>query len=65
VRAHQGDETTLAVETGHASIRHLRELAQEHGTRRGMLNAFDQVFQAAIKAGHAQDDLAVLNQFMR
>jgi hypothetical protein len=30
-----------------------------------MLNAFDQVFQAAIKAGHAQDDLAVLNQFMR
>jgi hypothetical protein len=44
---------------------HLRELAQQHGTRHGMLNAFDQIFQAAIKAGHTQDDLAVLNKFLR
>jgi hypothetical protein len=28
-------------------------------------DAFDQLFQAAIKAGHAHDDFAVLSKFMR
>lgn len=61
-----GDETTSAtVNTCRASIRYLLELSKEHGIRRAMLDAFDQIFQAAIKAGHAQDDFAVLSKFMR
>lgn len=61
-----GDETTAAtVEVCRASIRYLLELSKEHGTRRAMLDAFDQIFEAAIKVGHAQDDFAVLSKFMR
>lgn len=61
-----GDEATLAtVESHHGALRHLLELCKEHGLNRAVPNAFDQLFQVAVKAGHAQDDFAVLSKFMR
>lgn len=61
-----GDEKTLAtVEICSSSVRLLIEMAKERGLRHAMLDSFDQIFQAALKAGHAQDDLAVLHKFMR
>jgi 3-hydroxyisobutyrate dehydrogenase-like beta-hydroxyacid dehydrogenase len=65
-RRFAGDETTQAtVSTCHASIRYLLELCKQHGIRHAVLDGFDQIFRTAIKAGHAQDDFAVLNKFMR
>ena len=61
-----GDETTLAtVDAHYGALRHLLELCKEQGIHHAVPDAFDQLFQAAIKAGHAQDDFAVLNKFMR
>ena len=61
-----GDEATLAtVDSHYGALRHLLELCKEHGLNRAVPDAFDQIFQAAIKAGHGQDDFAVLNKFMR
>jgi len=42
----------------------LLELCRERGVHRAVPEAFDQLFQAAIEAGHAQDDFAVLSKFM-
>jgi 3-hydroxyisobutyrate dehydrogenase-like beta-hydroxyacid dehydrogenase len=58
-----GDEATL--DSHYGALRHLLELCKERGIPHAVPNAFEQPFQAAIKAGHAQDDFAVLNKFMR
>jgi len=61
-----GDEATLATLDSHyGALRHLLELCKERGIPHAVPDAFEQAFQAAIKAGHAQDDFAVLNKFMR
>jgi hypothetical protein len=43
----------------------LLELCKERGIRHAVPDAFDQLLQAAIKAGHAHDDFAVFSKFMR
>jgi 3-hydroxyisobutyrate dehydrogenase-like beta-hydroxyacid dehydrogenase len=65
-RSSSSDAATLAtVDSHYGALRHLLELCKEHGLNRAVPDAFDQLFQAAIKAGHSQDDFAVLNKFMR
>jgi 3-hydroxyisobutyrate dehydrogenase-like beta-hydroxyacid dehydrogenase len=60
------DEATLAsIDVHHVALRALLELCGERGIQQAVPNAFDQLFQVAIKAGHAQDDFAVLSKFMR
>ena len=59
------DQTTFATVNTHcATLRYLVELCKEHGINRAMPDAFEQLFQAAIRAGHGEDDFAVLNKFM-
>jgi 3-hydroxyisobutyrate dehydrogenase-like beta-hydroxyacid dehydrogenase len=61
-----GDEETLAtVDSHYGALQHLLELCKEHGLNGAVPDAFDKLFQAAIEAGHAKDDFAVLNEFMR
>ena len=61
-----GDEATLATLDSHyGAFQHLLELCKERGIHPAVPEAFDALFQAAIKAGHGQDDFAVLNKFMR
>jgi 3-hydroxyisobutyrate dehydrogenase-like beta-hydroxyacid dehydrogenase len=61
-----GDEVTLAtVDSHYGALRHLLELCKEGGIKRAVPEAFDELFHAAIRAGHGQDDFAVLNNFMR
>jgi 3-hydroxyisobutyrate dehydrogenase-like beta-hydroxyacid dehydrogenase len=60
------DEATLAtVDVHYVALRALLDLCKERGIHHAVPDAFDQLFQAAIKAGHAHDDFAVLNNFMR
>ncbi|MPZ20598.1 MAG: hypothetical protein GEV06_22200 [Luteitalea sp.] len=61
-----GDESALAtVDAHYGAFRCLMDLCKERGISQVVPNAFDQLFRAAIKAGHAQDDFAVLSKFMR
>jgi hypothetical protein len=65
-RRFAGDEATLATLDSHyRAFRHLLELCKEHGIRHSVLSGFDQIFQAAVEAGHVQHDFAVLRRFMR
>jgi 3-hydroxyisobutyrate dehydrogenase-like beta-hydroxyacid dehydrogenase len=65
-RRFASDEETLATLDSHyGAFRHLLELSKEHGIHHAALDAFEQIFKAAIRAGHAQDDFAILNKFMR
>jgi NADPH-dependent reductive aminase-like, C-terminal domain len=60
------DEETLAsVGVHYIALRALLELCRERGINQAVPDAFDQLFQPAINAGHAQDDFAVLSKFMR
>ena len=61
-----GDEATLAsVDVHYVALRALLELCQDRGIYRAVPDAFGQLFQVAVKAGHAQDDFAILSKFMR
>lgn len=61
-----GDEATLAtVSAHHAAFRQLLELYRERGLDPTVPDAFDRVFRAAIAAGHAGDDFAVLGRFLQ
>ncbi|MFP2923816.1 NAD(P)-dependent oxidoreductase [Pyxidicoccus sp. 3LG] len=61
-----GGETSLAtLEAHNVGFQHLLELTREHGIHRAVPEAFDQLLQAAMKAGHGKDDFAVLSTFMR
>lgn len=65
-RRFAADATTLATLEVHAgALHHLLELCKERGLHRAVPEAFDQLFQSAIRAGHGQDDFAALTQFMR
>jgi 3-hydroxyisobutyrate dehydrogenase-like beta-hydroxyacid dehydrogenase len=60
------DETTVAtINTHYGALQHLLELCKEHRTHSGVPDAFDQLFRAAVKAGHGTDDFAVLINFLR
>jgi 3-hydroxyisobutyrate dehydrogenase-like beta-hydroxyacid dehydrogenase len=60
------DEATLSsVDVHGVGLRALIELCRDRGIHRGLPEAFDQILQAAIRAGHAQDDFAVLGKFLR
>lgn len=60
-----GDEATLAtVAAHHGAFRQLLELCRERGLDRTVPDAFDRVFRAAIAAGHAPDDFAVLSRYI-
>jgi 3-hydroxyisobutyrate dehydrogenase-like beta-hydroxyacid dehydrogenase len=54
---------TLAI--CHQSVKLLIEQSKDGGVNHAMLDAFDGLFQKAVDAGHSQDDLAVLNRFIR
>lgn len=61
-----GDEATLAsVDVHYVALRALLELCQDRGIYRAVPDAFGQLFQVAVKVGHAQDDFAILSKFMR
>jgi 3-hydroxyisobutyrate dehydrogenase-like beta-hydroxyacid dehydrogenase len=65
-RRFAGDEETLAtVDSHYGALQHLLELCKERGIKRVVPEAFDELFQAVINAGHGQDDFAVLNKLMR
>jgi 3-hydroxyisobutyrate dehydrogenase-like beta-hydroxyacid dehydrogenase len=65
-RLYEGDEATLATLDAHfGAIRHLLELSKDKGLELAVPEAFEKLFRLAIDAGHAQDDFAVLNKFMR
>jgi hypothetical protein len=60
-RRFAGDEATLTtVDVHYVALRALLELCKERGIRHAVPDAFDQLLQAAIKAGHAHDDFAVV-----
>ena len=60
------DEATLAsVEVHYVALRALLELCKDRGIYRAVPDAFDQLFQRAVNAGHAQDDFAILSTIMR
>jgi 3-hydroxyisobutyrate dehydrogenase-like beta-hydroxyacid dehydrogenase len=60
------DEATLAsVDVHYVALQALLELCRERGIYRAVPDAFGQLFQAAVNAGHAQDDFAILSKFMR
>ncbi|RKH08626.1 NAD(P)-dependent oxidoreductase [Corallococcus sp. CA047B] len=65
-RRFAADTATLATIEVHAgALRHLLELCKERGLHRAVPEAFDQLFQAALRTGHGQDDFAALTRFMR
>lgn len=65
-RQFAADETTLATLGAHyGAFQHLVELCTERGIPRAIPDAFGAIFRAAIDAGHAEDDFAVLSRFMR
>jgi 3-hydroxyisobutyrate dehydrogenase-like beta-hydroxyacid dehydrogenase len=55
------DETTRAtVATHHTGVAHLVELCSEHAIDRALPDAFARLLAAAMTAGHANDELAVI-----
>ncbi|MFP2905626.1 NAD(P)-dependent oxidoreductase [Pyxidicoccus sp. 3LFB2] len=65
-RRFAADETTLAsIEIHAGALHHLLELCKERGLDRAVPEAFDQLFQKAIRAGNGPDDFAALMRFMR
>lgn len=65
LRRFAADETTLAtLEAHNGTFRHLIELCEERGLDRAIPDAFDRFLSAAIAAGHAPDDFAVLSRFV-
>ena len=60
------DEAALAsVDVHYVALRALLELCKDRGIYRAVPDAFGQLFQVAVNAGHAQDDFAILSKFMR
>lgn len=58
-------ETVATVEVHHGAFRHLLELCQDRRIHRALPEAMAPLFQAALQAGHGQDDFAVLTRFLR
>ena len=65
-RRFAADATTLATLEIHAgALHHLLALCKERGLDRAVPEAFDRLFQTALRAGHGQADFAALMQHMR
>lgn len=60
-----GEGSLATIDAHHGALQHLLELCREHGLHHAVPGAFNQLLQAAVKAGHAQDDFAILHKFMR
>jgi 3-hydroxyisobutyrate dehydrogenase-like beta-hydroxyacid dehydrogenase len=64
-RRFSGKESLATVDVHYVALRALIELCKERGIGHAVPDTFERFFQAAIRAGHAQDDFAVLYKFMR
>lgn len=61
----EADAQTLAtVEIHYSAFRHLLELCSERELDATVPDAFDRLFQAALRSGHVQADFAVLGKVM-
>ena len=60
-----GDDSLATLEAHAVGLRALLDLCKERGLERTVPEAFDKLFQAALGAGHAQDDFTILHKFMR
>jgi len=61
-----GDATTLAsLESHYGAFKHLLELCADRGIHRVVPDAFREIFEKGLAAGHAEDDFAVLHRFVR
>jgi len=54
-----------SLEIHHGAIKHWLSLCTERNLTQAIPQAFDQLFERARHAGHAEDDIAVLTRFMR
>jgi 3-hydroxyisobutyrate dehydrogenase-like beta-hydroxyacid dehydrogenase len=58
-------ETVATVDTHYGAFRHLMELCKDRHIHLGLPNAMEPVLRAALHAGHAQDDFAILSRFVK
>lgn len=58
-------DAQASIATCQLAVGHWAELCQVHGIRSGLPESFGEVFQAAIKAGRAKDDVAALYDFIK
>lgn len=59
------DATKATVAVHHAGVKHLLALCDDRGLSRALPAAFDQLLAAAVRDGHAADELAVIARFMQ
>lgn len=60
------DEATLAsIDVHYVALRALLELCRDRGINPAVPDAFGQLFQTSVNAGHAGDDFAILSKFIR
>jgi 3-hydroxyisobutyrate dehydrogenase-like beta-hydroxyacid dehydrogenase len=61
-----GDAETVATVSAHyGAFRCLMELCKDRHIHLGLPNAMEPVLRAALHAGHAQDDFAILSRFIK
>jgi 3-hydroxyisobutyrate dehydrogenase-like beta-hydroxyacid dehydrogenase len=58
-------ETVATIDVHHGAFRCLLELCKDRHIPLGLPEAMDPIFRAALHAGHAQDDFAMMSRFMR
>jgi 3-hydroxyisobutyrate dehydrogenase-like beta-hydroxyacid dehydrogenase len=58
-------ETVATLDTHYGAFRCLMELCKDRHIHLGLPGAMEPIFRAALQAGHAQDDFAILSRFMK
>lgn len=58
-------ETVATLDTHYGAFRCLMELCKDRHIHLGVPGAMEPIFRAALQAGHAQDDFAILSRFMK
>jgi 3-hydroxyisobutyrate dehydrogenase-like beta-hydroxyacid dehydrogenase len=58
-------ETVATLDTHYGAFRCLMELCKDRHIHRGLPEAMEPIFRAALHAGHGQDDFAILSRFMK
>lgn len=59
------DDQTLAGLSAHfGAFQHLREVTALHGLNRALPDAMAAIFERAVRAGHAEEDFAIMARFM-
>jgi 3-hydroxyisobutyrate dehydrogenase-like beta-hydroxyacid dehydrogenase len=58
-------ETVATVNTHYGAFRCLMELCKDRHIHRGLPEAMEPIFRAALHAGYAHDDFAILSRFMK